>query len=179
MKILIKIASKFKKAILISALFGVCYVNRSSADEYIPSFPEDVVMTADDITVANVILGEARGEGFSGMAIVADVLYERVFVHKRWKTPAEACKHKTWSKKRGKHLYAFEAYEIGYKHKKNDKNWYYALRLAKKVNAGIDILPHLKYTQFRAWKISKAPKWAVNIAYHKGHVLFNEPRDDV
>lgn len=156
-----------KKAILLSAVFGVTFLNRSNAEEFIPNFPEDVMFTIEDQVVANTILGEARGEGLVGMMLVADVLYERVFVHERWKTPALA------SKARGQ----FEG--ASYYHNESDLLWFQALRLAKAVNRGKDILPNCKFTQFRAWKQASVPNWATNVTYYKGHVLFNEPRDNV
>ncbi len=139
-------------------------LNFGFSEEYIPRFPEDVTMSKEDIIVANTILGEARGEGYYGMSIVADVIYERVKL-KRWKNAAAAC------------LAENQFSASNYKHGRSDRRWFEALALAKKVNRGEDIIRMFKFTQFRAWKISEVPPYAINIKYYKNHVFFNEKRD--
>ena len=97
--------------------------------------------------VANTILGEARGEGVHGMALVADVIHTRLNSPAYPNTPLAVVKQPKQfhgAKYRCKDWDSFEAL--------------WAVELAKLLVKGKDPVPTVQYTHF--WSGNKKPSWA-------------------
>ncbi len=96
-------------------------------------------------TVANTLLGEARGEGLKGLSHIADVIHERS--KRSGKPPVDVV---TAPKQFDGVKYRPKSYDSPEGRK--------AIELAKMLENGIDPLPDVEYTHF--YSGTKVPVWA-------------------
>ena len=116
--------------------------------------------------VTLTILGEARGEGHTGMAIVADVIHER----STNKTPREVCTAP----------HQFDGWKQIIKNAKKaerlmrTEEGVFASKLAQMVLNREDILPQYNFKSFYAHDLCK-PYWSKNKTKHiyKKHTFIN------
>lgn len=111
--------------------------------------------TAEDLYIAYVIMGESEGESELGQSFVADVIHQRC-VEKN-KSPYEVVTEPNQF--------------AGYKEIEPTRHIW---KLVRKLRLGIDIIPEAKFTQFRAYKRSNVPTWAINPIWIGNHIFFLE-----
>lgn len=109
----------------------------------------------NDLHVAYVIMGESEGESELGQSFVADVIYERMIQKNK------------------------DAYEVvtephqfaGYRETEPTRHVW---KLVLKLKARVDVIADAKFTQFRAYKRSNVPTWAINPIWVGNHIFFQE-----
>ena len=132
-------------------------VGASLFGEVTPNVPDGTPVWADDndIHVAYVIMGEARGESLFCQAMVADTIYTRMI--NRSKSAYEIVIEPN----------QFAGYFDGHV---TDHVW----KLVRKLKVGLDIIPYIAKPHFRAHKIIPMPNWGKDSIIVGGHIYFDE-----
>jgi len=147
---------KIIKILLLSSTSLLAQVTPNVADG------TPVGITYEQDAVALTLVAEAGGEGEIGVKLVADVIHERSV--RRKLTPYEVVAQP----------HQFEGFMKG---DRTHKLYPYALMLAVLLEEGHDPFPELAFDQFRAFKRSPLPGWAINARVYKNHVFFEEPTE--
>ena len=127
------------------------------AQSITPNVPHGTPIWADenDVHVACVIMGEARGEGDIGQSLVADVIYTRMISRKLTAYEVVTQPHQ------------FSGYYD------RTPPTYHIWKLVLKLKHGVDILPTIQYEYFRSTKVL-LPDYATEGLLYRGHIFFNE-----
>ena len=128
-----------------------------------PNVPEGTPynVTYEQDAVALTLLGEAGGEGQIGVRLVADVIHERM--KRRKMTPFEVVSQPN----------QFAGFMEG---ERTHELYVFCLMLAIRLGEGYDPFPKFSFDQFRAFKHSPIPSWAVDAKIYKNHVFFSETK---
>lgn len=125
-----------------------------------PNYPDQTPVWANenDIKVAQTIAGESRCQSLYGQTLVADVIANRML--NTGQTAFEVVIQPNQF--------------VGSNYEGNEISSH-IWKLTRKLKLGIDIIPELNHTQFRAWKLTDVPSWAKNPIIVGSHIFFSEP----